>query len=75
MSFPFSVVANKDDQAPAAPVVETPVEAPAEVTAGTFPSWRYGPNGESRICQSPDDVPEGWEDHPSKVVPAPTHDL
>lgn len=34
----------------------------------TFPSWRYGPNGESQICQSADDVPEGWEDHPAKVV-------
>jgi hypothetical protein len=32
-----------------------------------FPGWRYGPNGQSAIFESEDDVPNGWEDHPSKV--------
>lgn len=32
-----------------------------------WPSWRYGPGGQSRIFQSEYEVPEGWEDHPSKV--------
>lgn len=31
-----------------------------------WPAWRYGPNGESLIFQSEDEVPAGWEDHPSK---------
>lgn len=32
-----------------------------------FPGWYYGPNGESQIFNSIEEVPEGWEDHPSKV--------
>lgn len=32
-----------------------------------FPSWRYGPNGQSVIVNSEDETPAGWEDHPSKV--------
>lgn len=32
-----------------------------------FPSWRYGPDGQSMICQSEDDAPEGWADHPAAV--------
>jgi hypothetical protein len=31
----------------------------------TFPSWRYGPQGEARVFGSASDVPEGWADHPS----------
>jgi hypothetical protein len=42
---------------------------------GHFPSWRYGPNGQSAIFESAADVPEGWEDHPSKIEPAPPLDL
>lgn len=37
----------------------------------TWPSFRYGPDGASMICQSEEDVPPGWEDHPSKVKQAP----
>lgn len=33
-----------------------------------WPSWRYGPNGEARVFPRADDVPKGWEDHPSKVA-------
>lgn len=33
----------------------------------TWPSVRYGPNGAEAVFHSPDDVPAGWEDHPSKV--------
>lgn len=29
-----------------------------------WPSWRYGPDGASKICASADDVPKGWKDHP-----------
>jgi hypothetical protein len=32
-----------------------------------WPSWRYGPDGQEAIFQSEDEVPEGWEDHPSKI--------
>lgn len=35
--------------------------------ADTFPSWRYGPKGEAKICETADDVPPGWADHPSKA--------
>lgn len=45
----------------------------------TWPSWRYGPNGEARVFQSAEDVPEGWVDHPSLVrippaAPVPSDD-
>lgn len=32
--------------------------------AETFPSWRYGPNGESAVFDNADDVPKGWKDAP-----------
>lgn len=32
-----------------------------------FPSYRYGPGGKAQIFQNAEDVPAGWEDHPSKV--------
>lgn len=32
-----------------------------------FPSWRYGPKGQSRIFEEGDLIPKGWEDHPDKV--------
>jgi hypothetical protein len=28
-----------------------------------WPSWAFGPNGESAIFQSEEDVPNGWEHH------------
>lgn len=31
-----------------------------------WPAWYFGPDGESKIFTSIDDVPEGWLDHPSK---------
>lgn len=33
-----------------------------------WPSYRYGPNGESRVFEREEDVPGGWHDHPSKVL-------
>lgn len=36
-----------------------------------FPSFRYGPDGQSAIFNSADDVPKDWFDHPSKVPGAP----
>jgi hypothetical protein len=32
-----------------------------------WPSWRYGPEGQSAVFDAPEEVPEGWEDHPRKV--------
>lgn len=29
-----------------------------------WPSWRYAPNGESKLCHSADEVPEGWSRKP-----------
>lgn len=37
--------------------------APRGKTEGTgWPSFRTGPNGERRVFNSPDEVPEGWHD-------------
>lgn len=36
------------------------------MTHHKFPSWRYGPKGESAVFESESDVPTGWHDHPSK---------
>ncbi len=36
-----------------------------------FPSWRYGPDGSSRVCTSREDVPAGWSDHPAGPFPNP----
>lgn len=33
-----------------------------------FPAFYYGPGDQKRVFQSAEDVPEGWEDHPSKVA-------
>jgi hypothetical protein len=33
----------------------------------TFPSWRYGPGDQARIFDCAEDVPKGWQDHPSLV--------
>lgn len=35
-----------------------------------WPSWRYGPKGESAIFEKAEDVPKGWQDHPSKFEKA-----
>lgn len=40
-----------------------------------WPGWFYGPNGEAEIFQSRDEVPKGWEDHPSKVKPPKADDI
>ena len=32
-----------------------------------WPAWYYGPNGASQVFNGADEVPEGWQDHPSKV--------
>lgn len=32
-----------------------------------FPSWRYGPDGQADVFACAEDVPPGWQDHPSKV--------
>jgi hypothetical protein len=35
-----------------------------------FPAWYYGPEGQQQVFQRAEDVPEGWQDHPSKVITA-----
>jgi hypothetical protein len=40
----------------------------------TFPSFRYGPGGRSAIFRSAEEVPEGWQDHPSRVVESKTEE-
>lgn len=57
-------------------------EAPAEFQAAEpeeteegFPSFRYGPDGQSMVCHSKAEVPSGWVDHPSKVKGAPDPSL
>ena len=30
----------------------------------SWPSYRFGPNGSSKLCHSADDVPEGWLESP-----------
>lgn len=34
----------------------------------SWPAWRYGPNGQADIFQSPEEVPDGWQNHPDKVA-------
>jgi hypothetical protein len=41
-----------------------------KVEPNEYPSWKYGPGGEGQIFNSPDDVPEGWVDHPKNALPA-----
>lgn len=33
----------------------------------SWPAWYYGPDGAAEIFNNDDEVPEGWQDHPSKV--------
>lgn len=33
-----------------------------------WPSFRYGPDGQGKVFQKPEDVPEGWTDSPKKAV-------
>lgn len=37
----------------------------------TWPGWYYGPKGAAEIFNGPDEVPDDWEDHPSKVGSKP----
>lgn len=34
----------------------------------SWPSWRYGPDGQSAIFNNEAEVPDGWTDHPAKVT-------
>lgn len=39
-----------------------------------FPQWAHGPDGQSGVFNSAEEIPAGWVDHPSKVkgaAPAP----
>lgn len=50
-------------------------EAEPKVKSTEWPAWYYGPGGEGKIFDSPDDVPKGWVDHPSKALPLDPADL
>lgn len=40
---------------------------------GDGPAYFYGPDGESAVFHPGDAIPDGWQDHPSKVItPAKT---
>lgn len=43
-------------------------EQPYEYQA--WPAWRYGPDGQKAIFESPEEVPEGWGDVPPTATPA-----
>lgn len=32
-----------------------------------WPAWFYGPDGAKEVFNNEDEVPAGWQDHPSKV--------
>lgn len=34
-----------------------------------WPAWWYGPEGQAELFNSEEEVPQGWEDHPSKHNP------
>lgn len=39
-----------------------------ELSQKDWPAWFYGPAGEAEIFNSPDDVPDGWKDHPAPLI-------
>lgn len=49
--------------------IKQPGAAPVYVHQD-WPSFRYGPNGESKVFQRAEDVPEGWQDSPNFVTAA-----
>ena len=36
-----------------------------------WPAWYYGPSDQAQIFNNADEIPQGWEDHPSKVKKSP----
>lgn len=36
-----------------------------------WPAWRYSPDGEAKMFDKPEDVPEGWLDRKPQVFEAP----
>ena len=34
-----------------------------------WPSYRYGPDGQGKVFQKPEDVPEGWTESPNSAAP------
>ena len=55
-----------------AEVVKGNLVAKPDEKGFSWPSTRYGPDGQSGVFNSADEVPKGWEDHPAKVKPAKT---
>lgn len=54
------------------------LETPKPYQHQAWPAWVNGPNGESRIFNSPEEVPEGWGANPRQstddVIAAPIID-
>jgi hypothetical protein len=46
-------------------------KTPVPYVFQAWPAYRYGPNGQSAIFQSAEEVPDGWQDHPNKVGGSP----
>ena len=42
-----------------------------EINSKSWPSWRYGPNGEAAIFQTEAEVPHGWTRKPGEIYEAP----
>ncbi len=34
----------------------------------SWPAWRYGPDGVGKTFDRPEDVPEGWTEHPAHML-------
>jgi hypothetical protein len=43
-------------------------ETSQELDNTAWPAWFYGPDGDAEIFDAPEDVPEGWEDHPKPAL-------
>lgn len=50
-------------------------EKKEKIDSTMWPAWRYGPGGVGEIFQTPEDVPEGWTDHPTTAPPIEQIDL
>jgi hypothetical protein len=50
---------------PRSPLADEANKVPAiDENGKTWPSWRYGPDGDARIFQNAAEVPKGWKEHP-----------
>lgn len=36
-----------------------------------WPSWRYGPDGQAKVCNGPEEVPYGWTPKQGEIFEPP----